>query len=360
MATRRDILLGAAGALLCSGVARAGAGRSSSALISAANIEGRNGGVLWRDEKITSFALPARGHGLARLPNKKLVVAGRRPGVFSAIVDPDDLGRPPAAFAAARECRFAGHVAVAPDGSHLITSEFDADTVQAVLVVRDAATGAARDQWRLNEIEPHELVFTPDGSRIIVAIGGLMSDGGVAGPAFNPGGAKSALLEIDPKSGRVLARHSTGEGLASLSMRHLALAPDGSTIAVGAQDQDLSIPRPLVGLLRHGRLELLPMPDEANFRGYVGSIAIDAGGDFVAAASPRGGLIGVWSLGKGSWIGALAVADVCGLTAGQERGAFWASSGHGAVLKIMVQDSGPKVEAQWHTAAGFDNHLLAI
>jgi hypothetical protein len=330
--------------------------------MSAARIGGRDECVRWRDEKLTSFGLPARGHALARLPNGRVVVAGRRPGLFSAIVDPDEPGAP-RAFAPTRGCRFAGHAAVAPDGSEMLTSEFDAETIGAVLVGRDPKTGAERTPWRLNEIEPHELVFAHDGSRVFVAIGGLIVDGGVAGPAFNPGGVKSALLELDPLTGRLLARHALGEARASLSLRHLALSPDGSTVAVAAQDQDLSTVRPLVGLLRRGGdLELLPMPDveEANFRGYVGSIAIDAAGAHVAAASPRGSLVGLWSLGTDRWIGALAIADVCGLTAGQETGVFWASSGHGAILKISARESGLSIDAQWHSEAGFDNHLLLV
>jgi len=38
-------------------------------------------------------------------------------------------------------------------------------------------------------------------------------------------------------------------GSISLSLRHLTVSPDGETIAVAAQDQDLSETRPLVGLL---------------------------------------------------------------------------------------------------------------
>ncbi len=245
----------------------------------------------------------------------------------------------------------------------MITSEFDADSIEAVLVSRDPGTGAALANWRPNGIEPHELVFARDGSRVIVALGGLIKDGGVAGPAFNPGGVKSEVLEIDASSGAVLKRHSLGEDLVSLSLRHLALAPDGETVAVAAQDQDLSVARPLVGLLRPGKsLELLPMPEtqEASFRGYVGSIAIDSAGAYLAAASPRGGVVGLWSLRSEKWIGALAIADVCGLTRGREDGVFWASSGHGAVLRIAARETGPTIEAQWHANAGFDNHLMMV
>jgi hypothetical protein len=39
---------------------------------------------------------------------------------------------------------------------------------------------------------------------------------------------------------------------------------------------------------------------------------------------------------------------------------FWASSGHGAVLKIAARETSLRIEAQWHTNAGFDNHLMMV
>lgn len=361
MVTRRDFLAGAAG--LFASAAAASTGEVSPKLMTAARVDGRDGGILWQKDATDFFHLPARGHALTRLPQSRVALIGRRPGLFSSIVDSGDINVPPRIFEPAGGCRFSGHAAASADGTCLVTSEFEVDSIKAVLVPRDSKTGAPRAVWRPGGIEPHEVIFARNGARVVAALGGLIKDGGVAGPAFNPDGVKSEVLEIDPHSGSVLMRHALDKDLASLSLRHLALAPDGETIAFAAQDQDLSVTRPLVGVLDLGkRLELLPMPDiqEANFRGYVGSVAIDSSGEFIAAASPRGSVAGVWSLRNRIWVGALAIADVCGITAGREPGEFWASSGHGAVLKIAVHKNGPAIEAQWKTDAGFDNHLLLI
>lgn len=361
MVTRRDFLAGAAG-LLASGAA-ASTGESSPKLMSAARVGAQDGGILWQKGATDFFHLPARGHALTRLSQNRVALIGRRPGLFSSIVDSGDIKAPPQIFEPAKNCRFSGHAAVSEDGSCLATSEFQVDSIEAVLVARDSKTGAPRAVWRPGGIEPHEVIFARSGARVVAALGGLIKDGGVAGPAFNPDGVKSEVLEIDPRSGAVLMRYALDKDLASLSLRHLALAPDGETIAVAAQDQDLTVTRPLVGVLGLGkRLEFLPMPDiqEANFRGYVGSVAIDSGGEFIAAASPRGSVVGIWSLRNRSWVGALAIADVCGITGGRDPGEFWASSGHGAVLKIGARKHGASVEAQWKTDAGFDNHLLLI
>lgn len=360
MATRREFLAGASAACLIAGFGPAFAAKEVPRLVSAARLGQRDGGVLWRPDGLVSFDLPARGHAPVRLPDGRVLLMGRRPGLFASMIDPGD----PAAvssFSSAGNSRFSGHAAVAPDGSAFVTGQFDADTFDAALVLRNPATGVERARWQPGGIEPHELVFARGGTRLIVALGGLIQDGGVAGPAFNPGGIHSAVLELDSLSGKTLARYTLAPSLSSLSLRHLAAAPDGETVAVAAQDQDITVTRPLVGLLHLGKgIEMLSWPDsrECDFRSYVGSVAIS--GDCLAAASPRGSVLGFWSVSSGHWLGALAIADVCGVTATSERGGFWASSGHGGIVKIAADTRGPRVEAQWRADAGFDNHLLLI
>ena len=356
------------GAAVCAGafaVPRIAAGaQRTPGLVCAARDGGRDGGALWRDGALMAFALPGRGHAIARSPGRgEVVLVGRRPGLFAAIVRADDPSAAARIVSPAAGCRFAGHAAISPDGRMMVTSEFEAGTMAGVLVLRDPATGAERGRWRPEAIEPHELVFAGGGARVVAAMGGLVKDGGVAGPALNPGGIRSAVLEIDPASGRILARHRLTPGLASLSLRHLAPTPDGRRVVVGMQDQDLSEPRPLMAVLTlGGTLEPMAMPDprDCDFRGYIGSVAVDAGGRFACATSPRGSVAGLWSLGDGSWLGALHAQDICGLAADAEPGLFWATTGYGDVLKLRALGTGLAVEAKWSTTAGFDNHLLRI
>lgn len=355
MATRREFLIGALGA--CAAPA-AFASAPAPKLLSAGKLGSGDVGVVWSADSLVTFALPARGHAPARLPDGRLLVMGRRPGLYATMAD----ARDPAAatsFGPASGYRFAGHAAVSPDGASLVTGELGEAGYDAQLVVRDPRTGAERARWTPGGIEPHELVFADGGARLIAAIGGLPQDGGVKGPAFNPGGIDSAVVEVDPRSGKVLARRKSGA--ASLSWRHLALAPDGKTVAVAAQDQDIAVTRPLVGVMRLGReIEAVSWPDPklCDFRSYIGSVAIDRSGSFIAAASPRGSVLGVWSLGDGRFVGFVPIADVCGLAPTAEPGGFWASTGLGKVLKIAA--SGPRIDAQWHAATGFDHHLVEI
>jgi hypothetical protein len=261
--SRRGFLAGASALCLTASASRALP--DAPRLVSVAHIGTRDGGALWSAGRLTPFGLPARGHAPVQLPDGRVLVMGRRPGLFATIVDPRDPAAPPQTFAPAGNNRFAGHACVSPDGTALMTSEFDAQSFQGALVSRDPATGVERARWPLGGIEPHEIVFTRDGSRIVVALGGLIVDGGVAGPAFNPDGIDSAVLEVDPLSGRVLARRKLVQ--ASLSLRHLAA--DGKTIVVAAQDQDVSLTRPLLAKVDEA-LEPLAWPDprECDFRSY--------------------------------------------------------------------------------------------
>lgn len=364
---RRGLFTGAAAAILGGTVAHktraaAAAKPFQLNLISAARIGETDGGVKIDSEGLTGFSLPDRAHGLTRLPTGEVVLIGRRPGKFAAILSAET---PQAiairhVFAPIRGHRFAGHAALHPDARMLATSEIDAETGAGRVVMRDAKNGAPKAIFAAG-IEPHDLLFARGGSRLVVAIGGIAKAADVKGPPINAGNIESAIVELDPKSGAVLRRHALGEPMKSLSLRHMALAPDDETVLFGMQDQDRAQLRPLMGHLRvGGEITLLPLPgeDEGALRSYVGSVAIDSSGRFIASTSPKGGMIGLWSLADGRWFGGLAVPDVCGLAADTVSGKFWATSGLGDVLSLTASHEGFVAGAHWKAPAAFDNHLL--
>jgi hypothetical protein len=331
-------------------------------LVSAARVGEADGGALIGGEGLTGFALPGRAHAITRLPWGEVVLIGRRPGTFAAFLNPHDADAGLRLFAPETGHRFAGHAALSPDGGTLATSEIDAQTGAGSIVVRDAHSGAPRAMFPAG-IEPHDLLFARGGSRLVVAIGGIARAADVKGPAINAGNIESAILELDPNSGAVLKRHELPPDMKSLSLRHMALAPDGETIAFGMQDQDRSQIRPLMGCLRAGGdIELLALPaeDEGALRAYIGSVAVDSSGRYVAATSPKGGMVGLWSLMDGQWLGGFSAADVCGLAPGKDPASFWATSGLGDVVQLRASKAGLAAQAHWQAAASFDNHLLRI
>jgi hypothetical protein len=363
---RRGLFTGAAAAFLGGSLARKGAASPSEApsatLVSAARIGETDGGVRIDAEGVSGFPLPGRAHAVIALGQREVLMVGRRPGGFAAIVELETPQARPRIFHPIADHRFAGHAALHPDGRLLVTSEIDAETGAGAAVLRDARDGAPRAIFPVG-IEPHDLVFARGGARLIVAIGGIAKAADVKGPPINAGNIDSAIVELDPVSGNLVKRHALGGSEKSLSLRHMALAPDGETIAFGMQDQDRAELRPLMGVLRvGGGIELLPLPhdDAGSLRSYVGSVAIDRSGRFAASTSPKGGRVGLWSLDDGRWLGGFDMADVCGLAADAHDGCFWATSGFGDVVKLRANDSGFHVDARWQAPAAFDNHLLRI
>ncbi len=339
--------------------ARAAPQWPGASLFTAARIDGLDGGALLCDEGVCRFALPARAHAPVLMRDSAAVIlVGRRPGTFAAVLDLEAPEAPARIFHPLAGHRFVGHAAV--HGEMLITTEMDETTGDGAAVLRDAHSFAPRARFEAG-IEPHDVLFARGGEVLVVAIGGIARAADVKGPAINAGHIESAILELDPRSGAVLKRHALPADMSSMSLRHMALAPDGETIAFGMQDQDRSTARPLMGVLRLGRgIDLLPLPtgDDGALRSYIGSVAIDASGRYVAATSPKGGLAGLWSLGDGRWLGGYKLDDVCGLAAAAGPGSFWATSGHGDVVQLAGGDDGFAATTQWRAAAAFDNHLL--
>ncbi len=363
---RRAFLAGAAGTgiSLAAGTRPAlgdAAGSSPARFVTAARVDGVDCGAIWSPEGLGEFTLPARAHGAthARHADKYLLV-GRRPGRFAALIDPT-APENTTLMAPAPDHYFAGHAATSE--KFIFTGELHTQTAMGIIVRRDFDTGAVLECWDAGGIEPHELVFADEGARLVVALGGIEQDTSVRSSAINAGRIESAILELDAKTGRVLRRHVLPDEFSSLSMRHMACGPDGKTIAFGNQDQDFSELRPLVGLMHVGRgLEFLELPkdDPGAMRFYVGSIAIDSSGRYVAATSPKGGTVALWSLSTGSYIGRLSMTDVCGLAADSEADLFWVSSGLGDVARLRAGAAGLTVEARWHCDAQFDNHLTIV
>jgi hypothetical protein len=325
--------------------------------MSAARFGDEDAGAMLDGEGMTSFPLPARGHGMVKLKDGRVMLVGRRPATYAALLDPASPESATIVSPIAGH-RFAGHGAVNRSGL-IAMSEIDAETGAGIAVLRDA-DGMPRKSFAVG-IEPHDLFFAGD-DRLVVAVGGIARAADIKGPAMNAGNIESAVVELDTRSGRVIKRHVLGKTERSLSLRHVALAPDGETAAVGIQDQDRSQARPVMALLRLGKgVELLPLPEErAAFRSYIGSVAIDTSGRFAAATSPKGGIIGVWRLSDGSWLRGFPLADVCGLAAADLPGTFWATSGYGDVVRLRADDTGLIALAHWRANAAFDNHLLRI
>ncbi|HVJ35011.1 MAG TPA: DUF1513 domain-containing protein [Terriglobia bacterium] len=306
--------------------------------------------------------LKMRAHEMALHPSRAIcLAAGRQPGRYSTMIDLA-TGRSLFDLALAADHEFNGHAAFIGAGEELITTEGHVETSLGRLSFYDAATGRWLRAWPSHGIEPHEALVDEARRRMIVANGGILQRQAV-------GEVESSLVVLDLMDGHVIGRTVLPEELATLSMRHLAMTASGE-IAVAMQDQDAqSDLRPLVGIMDlRGRLRFLEIPREIALttRGYIGSIAVDRASRITCATSPKGNVAMFWSLAEGRWLGAIPVADGCGVAPAGAPGTFLLTGGRGDILLARTLDAADmpmKPEATVLTRNSswqWDNHLTLL
>lgn len=317
------------------------------------------GGGLEADEKAPS---PARLHGIEASPRSTLAVAvGRRPGHVALVFDRLKGGQV-ARFTPGAGRVFAGHGRFSPDGDLFFTTEIERPAGpihgmgRGIVAARRVEAGfEIVAEWPSRGDGPHDLMRS--GDVLVVANGGIEPNTPEALDAEETG---SSIALLDPVTGTVRGEGALTGDLASLSLRHLARDGTGFTV-VAAQDllKD-GVARPLLfGIGRDGKVSPFDAPDEAwrGLRGYVGSVAIDRSGGFVACATPRGNRVAVWTK-EGRYLGAVPLMDGCGLAATPEPGRFIATSGYGEVILVSVEDGAVGIAGRRTGGPRFDNHMV--
>ena len=309
-------------------------------------------------------ALPGRGHDVAfDAVGGRCVAFARRPGSFAVAFDLAEE-RQPEVIASAPGRHFFGHGVFTADGGLLYATENDFSAGRGVIGIYDARDGFRR----VGEIDsgglgPHELVWTADGRTLAIANGGLDTTPDAGGRTdLNRADMAASLALVEAASGRLVASHRLGPGLAQLSPRHLAVDRTGA-VWFGCQHYgDPTELPPLAGRLVPGREpELFSLPDDlkARAKNYVGSVAVTADGAAAVFSAPKGSLLFAFSAGGGGFLGAAALADGCGIApAPGAAGTVLATAGTGAVAR-WTPGGGAPAEAGRQDLA-FDNHLVRL
>ncbi|MCK0195523.1 DUF1513 domain-containing protein [Ancylobacter sp. 6x-1] len=299
-----------------------------------------------------------RLHWVEPSPDGRHAVAvARRPGTMAVMFDRLS-GTVVEAFEPGEGRVFSGHGRFSADARRFLAVEIDRVTGVGTVTLRDAAEGfAIRDEWASSGIGPHDLLA--DGDLLVVANGGL-EPGTEEALGAEEAGASVALL--DRATGETRAVAELHPDFASLSLRHLAVAPDG-LLVVAAQDVLADgVARPLVHAVgRDGQLTAFDAPEAEwrGFRTYIGSVAFDLSGDYVAAASPRGNRVTLWRR-DGRFLGSVPLVDGCGLAPTRKAGEFLATSGLGETVLIATDGMSVGVAARKAGGPRFDNHAALV
>lgn len=298
--------------------------------------------------------LPARGHAAAARPRLAEAVAfARRPGRYALVLDCAE-GQVAAELTPPAGRFFQGHGAFTADGTVLFTTE-TAEEGRGVLGVWDARAGYQRiGEVSTGGVGPHEIVRMPDGTRFAVANGGIATDQDSRTP-LNLATMQPSLAFVDAATGGLIEVIDNPPELRLNSIRHIAVAQDG-TIAAALQweGDELELP-PLLGVYRPGApaLEFLAADDplQLRTRNYAGSVAIAPDASSAAITAPRGGLMLVFDLATGAATSVVS-PDLCGVATAGAR--FVCTTGEG--LFLDPTEGGRRVFA----GLAFDNHIVRL
>lgn len=299
-----------------------------------------------------------RLHWVEPSPDGRTAIAvARRPGTTAVVFDRVS-GMVRSSFEPGEGRVFSGHGRFSGDGRRFLAVEIDRESGQGSVTLRDVAGGfAVEAHWASAGLGPHDLLRA--GDALVVANGGLEPG---TPEALGAEDARASVARLDPVTGEVRTLATLGDDLASLSLRHLAVGPDG-LLVVAAQDVLADgIARPLLFAAEPtGTLRPFEAPEAEwrGFRTYVGSVAVDRSGAYVAAASPRGNRVGVWRR-DGRFIGSVTLVDGCGLAAAPGAGRFLATSGLGEAVMIATDGEGVGVVARRSGGPRYDNHAVLL
>jgi hypothetical protein len=287
-----------------------------------------------------STALPDRGHDISIRPQSRdLVVFARRPGDWAAVID-RGTGIVSRVIIAPKGRHFYGHGVFSGDGSLLFATENHMSSGSGVLGIYDAQAAYKRvGEMPSFGIGPHDLAYLPGGKHIVVANGGIRTHPDTGREMLNKDDMEPGLAVIDPISQTALVSVVLGPKLKGLSIRHLAVTPQGETVFGCQFEGDRDEMPALVGVMTpDGKTRFLEMPDDDldAMENYVGSVTLDAAGRIAAATSPRGNMIAWWDISSGRYLGRKRMSDVCGIAPAPKDSLFLATSGNSGVRLAPV------------------------
>ena len=310
------------------------------------------------------FRLPIdlRAHAAVGHPRRRhtAVIISRRPGnsLYQINLANGSLRR---TVHGAKNRHFYGHGVYSPDGRYLFTTENDFENGVGVIGVRDGATLAWVREILSHGIGPHELVFLGDGRTLVVANGGIRTHPDSPREKLNIPTMTPSLTYVDAVSGVLRAKHTLQNRF--LSIRHLAVGPDGLVSMALQHEGPQEEAAPLVGFQRGDEpIVLASAPDTIlrSLNHYTGSICLHPQSGTAAVSCPRGGQVTFWDSGSARFLTSLPIRDAGGISLSADGKAFVVTNGLGEIHTIRADTLTPVAPPVTVDDTMWDNHLTLM
>ena len=332
-------------------------------LLSARNdVDGRHYAVGYRLDGTRVFATPVseRCHDVYAHPHLPLAVfVGRRPSRESYLIDSRD-GSLLQVLASPPDRHFYGHGVFHSSGDRFYTTENNtADAGRGVLgVYRVEERRLVRiDELSTHGIGPHQLLWMPDGETLVIANGGIRTEAD-SREMMNLDAMEPSLVMLR-RDGTLISKERLPEQMNSV--RHLAVAADGTVVSGQQYEGDPMDQVPLLAIKRPGAaFQAFPLgePQRQTMNQYTASLAINDALRLLAVTAPRGNKVFVWDLDSALLRDEIHLPDCAGVAA-IEQG-FVVSSGQGRCRLIDCTAERFVSTALQLPAGLWDNHLRLV
>lgn len=329
-------------------------------LLSARNDEsGKHYAVGYRLDGERAFAtqVSERCHDVVPHPSLPMALfVGRRPSTESYLIDTRD-GRLLHTLHSEKDRHFYGHAVFHKNGEWLYATENDTRDPGRGVIGAYRLEGERlvhRDELSSHGLGPHQLLWMPDGETLVVANGGIRTEA-ESRVEMNLD-AMEASLVLMARDGTLHSKEQLPEPMNSV--RHLAVASDGTVVSGQQYMGDAMDAVPLVAIKRPGQpFQHFPMADAQRqmMSQYTASVAVHSDLRLLAMTAPRGNRLFIWDLDSGAVRLDAALPDCAGVGA-VEHG-FVVSAGIGRCRLYDCRSERIAMQPLELPAGFWDNHL---
>src|SRR5690606_17384367 len=199
-----------------------------------------------------------RCHDVITHPSLPLAVfVGRRPSRESYLIDTRD-GRLLQTLHTPADRHFYGHGVFHRGGDWFYSTENDTrDPGRGLIGVyrREGERWSRHSEFPTHGIGPHQLLWMPDGERLVVANGGIRTEAD-SREMLNLNDMQASLVFLQ-RDGRLISKEQLPQQMNSV--RHLAVAADGTIVSGQQYEGDPMDVAPLLAIKRPG-LPFQPFP----------------------------------------------------------------------------------------------------